>query len=555
MIPHCDLEIHINGLHTFFLHESVMSTYCGKLEKVTGQGMKMSQIELPEFPGGLDGFELVSMFCYNGGAIPITVSNVSNLYCSAIFLGMMEKVSSFNLVRQTEIFLESMADWPWTDVIDCLKSAEAFLEYADSVGLIERLVCMLRAKLALISDVNGLVPSSSSSSSSPEVNPGTRFLSSGRNTPEQGKSSSTKAYWFDGLAILSPEVMEKILKSLGAYGAENMSLIFTNFLLHYLKNASQIKSNYGKPECYAFLADTAVHGVIIAGKAGKFTCRGLFRVLRTVSGFGLSKDCRTGLERLIGEMLDQASLDDILVSGHERGNIYNVDLVTRLIRVFVSSEGTCSWSSLRTRKVARLVDIYLGEIAPDQNLKVSKFLSAAESLPDPARECFDGVCRAIDIFLESHQGLTFDERSRLCRCLNYEKLSLEACKELAKNPKVPPAIAVQALMAQQSRLPTQQCEVLSSPMPTPRRGCDKVVARDSPRRTSVVEGEIVAYDRVDMENIEEENRDMRMNLQRMQWRVVELEKVCKEMKGRMSRMVRHPTGGPGVSARALPRLC
>ena len=52
------------------------------------------------------------------------------------------------------------------------------------------------------------------------------------------------------------------------------------------------------------------------------------------------------------------------------------------------------------KKVGRLVDKYLIEISPDQNLKVTKFLAVAECLPDCARDRFDGVYRAIDIYLQ-----------------------------------------------------------------------------------------------------------------------------------------------------------
>nr|GEW76026.1 BTB/POZ domain-containing protein At3g19850-like [Tanacetum cinerariifolium] len=47
---------------------------------------------------------------------------------------------------------------------------------------------------------------------------------------------------------------------------------------------------------------------------------------------------------------------------------------------------------------------------------------------------------------------------------------------------------------------------------------------------------------------------VKLNLQRMQWRVVELEKICREMKGQMSKMVK---GDRIMSShgRALPRLC
>ncbi|KAI6670862.1 hypothetical protein NL676_005747 [Syzygium grande] len=539
MSLHCDLQIYVNGQQTFFLNEKIISAYSGRLKKIIKQEKRRTQIknsgiEIDDFPGGSNGFELVLRFCYSGGKIEITVFNVCLLHCCAVFLGMSEKVTASNLLQQTEKFLEDMFYWSWNDVVASLKSCETFLGYADSVGLLPKLICALLAKIAQNSDLN-LINSSSSSSSSPEMASRFRF-SSAKTTPDsKSPFSSSKAWWFDDLTVLSPLTIEKVVKSLGAHGSENNSLTLTRFLLYYLKTVSQRKGNATgfsastKSDCIG-LTDTAVHGVILVGKTA-FSCRGLLRVLRIVSGFGISKDCRVGLEKLIGGMLDQATLDDLLVSGHDRG-VYDVNLVVRLIRVFVNGDG---WSTQKMKKVARLVDKYLGEIAPDQNLKIPKFLGVAESLPDSARDCYDGVYRAIDIFLESHPSLSFEERSRLCRCLNYKKLSLEACKDLAKNPKVPPRIAVQALMSQQSYV--QPAE-------------DFLPREVTKERPAMNDGQIVVYGGIDTDSIEEENHDMKMNLQRMQWRVNELEKVRKQMKGHLSKIARHPS-----TSRSLPRLC
>jgi hypothetical protein len=123
-------------------------------------------------------------------------------------------------------------------------------------------------------------------------------------------------------------------------------------------------------------------------------------VLRIMSVVGLSRECRHKLERLMGLMLDQAMLDDLLVSSDDGGGVYDVNLVTRLVRVFVASEGEADAPSERMWKVGRLVDKYLDEISQDQGLKVSKFLAVAESLPNSARDCYDGVYWVLDIYLE-----------------------------------------------------------------------------------------------------------------------------------------------------------
>lgn len=335
---------------------------------------------------------------------------------------MTDKFSSCNLLQQSETFLEEMFHWSWGDVLFCLTTCEPFFSLADSSTLIDKLITTLLAKIAQNSDISLIFSSNSSSSSSPDNTMSRRIrLSSSSNktnTPDLSKplsgsstnytSSNTKAWWFDDLATLSPMVIERVIRNLGAFGSDNNSLLLTKFTLHYLKTALQSKKKsliYSKAD-YSGLADTAVYGVILMGRTA-FSCRALFWVMRLVTGFGLSKVCSSGLERLIGSMLDSAKLDDLLISGghsssstdgsNNVGGVYDVNLVIRLIRVFVHCETV---SLPRMKKVGWLVDQYLAEISPDHNLKISKFIGVAQSLPDSARDCFDGVYRAIDIYLE-----------------------------------------------------------------------------------------------------------------------------------------------------------
>lgn len=519
----CNLLIHVNGHHRFFLHQKVLARYSGWLRKNTKNS---SRIDFEDFPGGPDGFELVSRFCYSGGggtAGILTVPNVSILHCAAAFLEMTEKIHPFNLFHQTQIFLEGIWVWSWHEILSSLKSCEPFFDLADSCGLITRLMDSLVAKISQNPDTS----SSSSSSSSCSYS-----------------SSSSKAWWFEDMTVLPPRAIQKFL---GYFGKnEESSPILTKFLLHYLKRAGQSK-NSGEiprtPSDYSGIAERAVQGVILRGKTG-FSCRSLFWVLRIVSGFGVGRDWREKLERLIGGVLEKATLDDLLVCG-QNGNVYDVNLVVRLIRLFIdhNNNGDDDDDLGKMKKmirVGRLIDRYLGEISPDQSLKISKFLAIAESLPDDARHCFDGVYRAIDIYLESHPTLSFEERSRICRCLNYEKLSLEACKELAKNPRIPPTVAVRALASQRPSVPTNKEHPRSS--------------SSKPQMEMVLYNNTKCSDDVSGERSE----DLRLNLQRMQWRVVELEKVCKEMKGQMTKMVKTgiiipPSSSYGRSS--LPRLC
>lgn len=368
------------------------------------------EIKINEFPGGSEGFELVSRFCYNNGKIQITVANVLLLHCCAVYLEMTNEIFSNNLLQQTETFLEGIYDWKWNEILLSLRNCQLFYDYADSYGLLEKIVCVLLTKIAPSSDSNLITFSSSSSTSSsslslslpstPDSNSAKKFLSSNQTTPEKIKSTlPNKAWWFEDLATLPPKIIEKLFQCIGAYKSDNKNLILTRFLLHYLKRVTQTETKAGdcrnKSE-YVSLAETAVYGVIFIGKK-IFSCRGLFWVLRIVSGFELSKSCRNELEKLIGGNLEEATLDDLLVSGNDMGIYYDVNLVIRLVRQFVDINGSVGQ---KMKRVGRLIDKYLREISPDQNLKISKFLGVAECLPDFARDCFDGVYRAIDIYLE-----------------------------------------------------------------------------------------------------------------------------------------------------------
>lgn len=390
-----------------FILQKIISKYCGRVKKILNHQkrrchVKNLEIRINDFPGGPDGFELVSRFCYNKGKIPITVANVPLLHCCAIYLGMTEEVFTNNLLQQTETFLKGIYYWKWKDILVSLMSCELLYTYADCYGLLEKIICALLAKIAQDSDTNLFTSSSSSSPySSPDSNSVKRFSSSTKTTPEKIKSTlASKAWWFDDLASLPPKIIEKLFQCIGAYKTDNNNLILTRFLLHYLKTVTQTRVvNCSNSSEYAALAETAVYGVILVGKK-IFSCRGLFWVLRIVSGFGLSRDCRTELEKLIGGMLEQATLDDLLVSGHDMGVYYDVNLVTRLVRLFVHVNGSDGVSLQKLKRVGRLIDKYLREISPDHNLKISKFLGVAECLPDSARDCFDGVYRAIDIYIE-----------------------------------------------------------------------------------------------------------------------------------------------------------
>ena len=139
---------------------------------------------------------------------------------------------------------------------------------------------------------------------------------------------------------------------------------------------------------------------------------------------------------------------------------------------------------------------------------------------------------------------------KICSALSHEKLSSEACIHLSQNTKFPSKSAVQALISQQLRLKS----LLHSTNSTNSR-------LDSPDRASEAanedggstEEQVVLYaGKLDLPS---DNKNLRAHLQGMQWRVIELEKVCRKMQIQMSKIMKSRAQPSQSHTRSLPRLC
>ncbi|GER49608.1 phototropic-responsive NPH3 family protein [Striga asiatica] len=70
----------------------------------------------------------------------------------------------------------------------------------------------------------------------------------------------------------------------------------------------------------------------------------------------------------------------------------------------------------------------------------------AQSLPESARTSDDGLYRAIDTYLKTHPSLSEHERRRICKVMNYEKLSQDECSHVAQNDGLRLRTSIQVLL-------------------------------------------------------------------------------------------------------------
>ncbi|CAI9090337.1 OLC1v1025088C2 [Oldenlandia corymbosa var. corymbosa] len=483
----------------------------------------------------------MARFCYRRGKFDVNPLNFSAFYCIAHFMEMNESVSNTpNLVEQTEKSLEEIRYWTWSEIILALRQCQDLEPVASTSGILSKYFDSLCGRIA----ASCAEPSPCPSSSSPDSS-GFRLSCDTRSTESLKNNSfrATSTWWFEDFVALEPHWIEMLIKSMESKNVDHG--IISRFLFYYHKSSFATATTDAKCKL-----TEAVVQMLQSLDLSLVSFKSLLGMLRVSSNLNISKCCRNQLEIMIGSLLDQATLDNLLIpSPAGTKYLYDVNLVLRLLNSFIGKEACCV-ALTRLRKVATLMDLYIAEVAPDPSLKPSKLLALIRALPDSARLSYDGIYGAIDIYLEVHSGLSEEEKMRVCGGLNYEKLSAETCNHLTKNRKFPSKAAAEALISQKSKLKSllHETNQPNSYKPSP----SSLVGSKGKAKKDESCQQIVLY--AGKLDISTENQRLRAHLQGMQWRVLELEKVCRKMQVQMTKMMRSRLSSQN-NAKSLPRLC
>ncbi|XP_071701085.1 BTB/POZ domain-containing protein At3g22104-like [Rutidosis leptorrhynchoides] len=536
----CDLEVDVNGEQTFFVHKDIISLYCGKIRNLfcKSKGItKNLKVILHNFPGGPATFELVSKFCYNHGKISITPYTAPHLLCAAHYMEMNEKITGArNLLEQTERSIVEIKFWSWPDLLSALKSSQELVPVSSSSGLLQKCLDSVAARLVYTSETGTSCPSISSPESS-----GRRLSTDSKSTESLRSGLFRSTWWFEDIAtILTPMFVTLLVKSMVLHKFDHG--VTSRFLFYYQKSRFIIASVNEKRE----ITEAVIESLCLLDQS-MISCKNLFEILRVALSLNMKKICKEELERMIGVQLDQATLDNLLIpSPHGSHYLYDINLVLQFVKYFLERKGGPGVPELKN--VARLIDLYVTEVAADPRLKPSKFMALTKALPESARDSYDDIYHAIDIYLRVHNGLSDEEKTSMCSSLDYNKLSTESINHLTQNDKFPPKFAALALKDQQLKL-----ESLF-------RGMDLQKRRESmtkdERHEQVVlyaEKTVPGGSKVDVD-IVNENEKMRAHLEGMQWRVNELEKVCRKMQTQMTKILKSKLSRQ-TSAKSLPRFC
>ncbi|WJX76908.1 hypothetical protein P8452_60272 [Trifolium repens] len=513
-----DITIVVDG-ESFLLHKFPLVTLSGKIRKMVAEankGSNVSNLELLNFPGGHQTFELAMKFCY-GMNFEITTFNVARLRCAAAYLEMTEEYREQNLMSRTDIYLNEIVYENLQRSVEVLSTCEMLpLNIVEQIeiskGCVEA-IAMNACKEQLVSGLSKL--------------------------DCDGESKELKdecvAWWIEDLSVLRFDFYQRVICTMGRMGIRSDSIIAS--LMHYAQTSlkgigkcqiwNQSRTNSSPTTIekdQRTIVETIVSLMPIDKSSSIIPLTFLFGMLKMAIMLGATIPCRLELERRISLRLEMVSLDDLLIPSLQSGDsLFDVDTVHRLLVNFLQrieeeetedygyeSDGIGSNGHGSLLKVGQLIDAFLAEIAPDPCLSLQKFIALIEILPDYARVIDDGLYRAVDIYLKAHTALTEQECKKLCKFIDCQKLSQEACNHAAQNDRLPLQMVVQVLYFEQLRLKNAVSGSSGDVLLSQRISSGVPSAAMSPRDNYA--------------SLRRENRELKLEISRLRVRLSELEK-------------------------------
>ncbi|BAT92031.1 hypothetical protein VIGAN_07068900 [Vigna angularis var. angularis] len=462
---------------------------------------------------------------------------------------MTDEFGEGNLLSKSESFFHRNTLRNWKDCILALQSSESVLPRAEKLQLVGKCLNALSMMVCTDPSLFGWPMMMYGSFQSP----GGSILWNGINTGARIRSSESD-WWFEDISYLSVSLFERLIKTMQARGIrpENLAGAIMYYSRKHLPGLGRWQGGQGGKTrtvaSFSLTPATVDQRVLLESiekllpdKKGKSYCRFLLGLLRVALILNVSQTCKDSLERRIGMQLELATLDSLLIPTYSDSDaLYNTECIEQIVHYFVSTESNltafspsshdqqtpASPSTESLRKVSKLIDSYISEIASDVNLKPGKIHLLADALPESSRLLHDGLYRALDIYFKAHSWLSDREKEELCNIIDYQKLSIHACAHASQNDRLPLRVVLQVLFFEQLHLRTALAGCLNA--------LDGEIATAAPVPIAALgetAGEIVQRD--GWVTVVRENQVLKVDMDRMSSRVGELEEEFSKIKQEM----------------------
>ncbi|KAJ1410891.1 SKP1/BTB/POZ domain superfamily [Sesbania bispinosa] len=433
----------------FNLHKFPLTSKSGYFKKRLND---TSEIELPEtFPGGPETFEMIALFVY-GSSTLIDPFNVAALRCAAEFLEMTEEYCSGNLCERFDLYLNQVVLQSWDDTLIALQRCQMLLPWSEDLLIVSRCI----ESLAFMACMEILDPERRRDT--PVVT--LEELASQDWSCEIMKDVVSQDLWMKDLIALPFDFFKRVIGSLRRQGMKEkyVSPIIVFYANKWVLSKKTLQFWESSCEQINGKASVILQGIIdllpTGDKARKVIPVGFYFALLSRSlEFGLRTDNKVRLQDQITSLLHFAQVEDFLLP--ESGTVSmssSMELATMesIISAYVVSNSSINHTPEASNyRVAELWDAYLSNVAADQDMGPTRFMELIERVPQSYRQNHYPLYRAINNFLKTHPDVSQDDKGAVCKYLDCQRLSQEACIEAVQNELMPLRLIVQALFVQQ----------------------------------------------------------------------------------------------------------
>ncbi|OMO63361.1 hypothetical protein COLO4_32532 [Corchorus olitorius] len=396
----------------FYLHKFPLLSKSACLQKLVAisNEEKSDEIQISDIPGGPAAFEICAKFCY-GMTVTLNAYNVVSTRCAAEYLGMHETIEKGNLIYKVDVFLNSSIFRSWKDSIIVLQTTKVLLPLSEELKIVSLCIDAVATKACI--DVSNVDWSYTYNRRKlPEEN--------GNDPNYNGVRSRVvpKDWWVEDLCELEIDLYKRVIMNIKARGILSHEVIgeaLKAYSYRRLPGFSKGVIHSGDVVKYRSTVDTIVW--LLPAEKGSVSCSFLLKLLKAAIIADSGEMAREQLVRRIGQQLEEASVNDLLIRAAEGEDmIYDVDTVQKIVKEFLMQDQNAEIESEEIEvqeirrpgiltdasklMVAKLIDAYLAEIAKDPNLPLVKFVDLAEMVSCIPRPAHDGLYRAIDMYLK-----------------------------------------------------------------------------------------------------------------------------------------------------------
>lgn len=463
-----DIVINVGDVK-FYLHKFPLLSRSARLQKLVAVTSEENndEIQIHDIPGGPAAFEICAKFCY-GMTVTLNAYNVIAARCAAEYLEMYETADKGNLIYKIEFFLNSSIFQTWKDSIIVFQTAKSLLPWSEELKVVSHCLDSIASKASIDPSKVGWSYTYNRQKLSSENGIDAHY------NGVRKQHMVPRDWWVEDLCELPVDLYKRVITTIKTKERVSAEVIGESLKAYAQRRLPGFSKGTVQGSGDDMKSRVLVEALIwlLPTEKSSVPCAFLFQLLQASMVLECGETGRRELMRRISQQLDEATMADILIrapSGEK--TIYNIDIVRDLVEDFLMHEQSALTdcpsendfeeikdpgfiSDASKVKVAKLVDVYLAEVARDPNIPVSKFVDLAEMVSGFSRLSHDGLYRAIDMYLKEHPGISKSERKRICRLMDCKKLSADACMHAVQNERLPLRVVVQVLFFEQMRATT-----------------------------------------------------------------------------------------------------